>query len=204
MFTSTTSSAGYVQSLTVHAIKGAAGIGTSVSASGASGAATASLTTSAPGAWVMGVGVDPNHYIQRTLSPGQTMAHEWLAENQGNSTSWLQATPAPTAASGTPVTSGSSYPTGDPWNLTQFEILPAASTDVTAPVISSPTATNIGPDYAHVGWHTDEYSTTQVAYGADGRLRADHPARPDPRHHPRGGAHGPDPGDDLLLRAAQP
>ena len=31
------------------------------------------------------------------------MAHEWLAENQGNSTSWLQATPGPTAASGTAV-----------------------------------------------------------------------------------------------------
>ena len=165
VFTSTTSSTGYVQSLTVHAIKGAAGIGTSVSASGASGAATASLTTTAPGAWVMGVGVDPNHYIQRTLGTGQSMVHEWLAENQGNSTSWLQATPAPTAASGTPVTSGSSYPTADPWNLTQFEILPAVSTDVTAPVISSPTASNIGPDYAHVGWQTDEYSTTQVAYG---------------------------------------
>ena len=62
----------------------------------ASGAATASLTTTAPGSWVMGVGVDPNHYIQRTLDPGQSMVHEWLAENQGNSTSWVQATPAPT------------------------------------------------------------------------------------------------------------
>lgn len=165
VITSTTSQAGYVQSLTVHAIRGAAGIGTSVSASGASGAATSSLTTTSAGAWVMGVGVDPNHYIQRSLDPGQTMVHEWLAENQGNSTSWLQATPGPTAASGTAVTAGSSYPTADPWNLTQFEIIPAVSTDVTAPVISSPTATNIGPDYANVGWSTDEFSTTQVAYG---------------------------------------
>ncbi len=165
VITSTTSQAGYVQSLTVHAIRGAAGIGASVSASGASGAATASLTTTAPGSWVMGVGVDPNHYIQRTLNPGQSMVHEWLAENQGNSTSWLQATPAPTPTSGTAITSGSSYPTGDPWNLTQFEILPAVSTDVTAPIISSPTATNIGPDNARVGWSTDEHSTTQVAYG---------------------------------------
>ncbi|MGZ4716336.1 MAG: fibronectin type III domain-containing protein [Acidimicrobiales bacterium] len=165
VITSTTSQAGYVQSLTVHAIKGASGIGASVSASGASGPATASLSTTAAGSWVMGVGVDPNHWIQRTLKPGQSMVHEWLAENQGNSTSWVQATPAPTPTSGTPVTSGSSYPTADPWNLTQFEILPAVQTDFTAPVISSPTASNIGPDYAHVGWATDEVATTQVAYG---------------------------------------
>jgi len=165
VITSTTSSSGFVQSLTVHAIKGAAGIGASTSASGASGAASASLTTTAPGSWVMGVGVDPQHWIQRTLNPGQSMVHEWLAENQGASTSWVQATPAPTPASGTPVTSGSSYPTADPWNLTQFEILPAVSTDVTAPVISGIGATNIGPDHANVGWSTDEAATTQVAYG---------------------------------------
>ena len=55
---------------------GSAGIGATRSASAASGAPTATLTTTRDGSWVFGVGTDWDNPIARTLGPNQTMVHQ--------------------------------------------------------------------------------------------------------------------------------
>ena len=124
----------------------------------------------------MGVGVDPE-----PLDPAvaRARARRWCTSGwprtRATSTSWLQATPAPTPASGTPVTSGSTYPTADPWNLTQFEILPAPRPTSPAPVISSPQRHQHRPRPRQRG--LDHRRGVDHA----GRLRADRRASARPR-----------------------
>lgn len=148
-------------SLTVYAFRGAGGIGATATGNAGSGGQSVALATTKAGSWVMSVGNDGDRPIQRVPASGQTMVQQWWS----TSTEWVQASPAPTTSAGTTVTMSDSYPRGDSWNYAAVEMIPGASTDTTAPVISTPATSGVGPDYATVDWTTDEPSTTQVNYG---------------------------------------
>lgn len=87
------------------------------------GAPTAQLTTTRNNSWVIGVGDDYDNAIARTLGPSQTMVHQYLATV--GDTYWVQRQTATTPASGTVVTINDTAPTGDRYNLSICEILPA-------------------------------------------------------------------------------
>ncbi|HUI49197.1 MAG TPA: lysyl oxidase family protein, partial [Acidimicrobiia bacterium] len=164
VISSSLSATGYQQSLSVYAIQGAAGIGATASASGATGGPGLSLTTTTPDSWVMAVGDTPNVSVPHVPAPGITMVHQDV-DVINQSTSWVEAPSGPTAAAGTQVNFADSYPTGLPWNETAIELLPFDSGDTTPPVISTPTVSDIGPDRATVNWTTNEVSTSRVDYG---------------------------------------
>ena len=100
------------------------GVGVSAGASGASGAQSVSLTTSAAGSLVYGVGNDWDRAQARTMGSGQTMVHQWVNATVGD-TYWVQQLTSPVAASGTTVTINDTAPTNDRWDLTAIEIKPA-------------------------------------------------------------------------------
>jgi hypothetical protein len=76
--TATPSIAGFDQSLTVMAFIGA-DLGSFAAASGSSrNAPSVSLTTTAVGSLVIGVGVDPERRQARTPDSGQTIIHQWV------------------------------------------------------------------------------------------------------------------------------
>ena len=120
-------------SLTVVTISGADPTGTSGSGaigatngtSAATGAPTASLTTTRNNSWVFGVGTDWDKNVARTVGPNQTMVHQYLAPI--GDTYWVQRQTAVTPASGTVVTINDTAPTTDRYNLSIAEILPALS-----------------------------------------------------------------------------
>ncbi len=102
---------------------GSGAIGATASANAASGAPTASLTTTRNNSWVFGVGDDWDNSISRTLGTNQTMVHQYLATV--GDTYWVQRQTATTPASGTAVTINDTAPTGDRYNLTVVEVLPS-------------------------------------------------------------------------------
>ena len=87
------------------------------------GAPTASLTTTRNNSWVFGVGNDWNSATARTLDDGQTMVHQLLAAR--GDTFWVQSQTSTTPLAGTVVTIDDTAPTGDLFNLSICEILPA-------------------------------------------------------------------------------
>ncbi|HJV98506.1 MAG TPA: galactose oxidase-like domain-containing protein [Arthrobacter sp.] len=92
-------------------------------AGAASGAPTASLTTTRAGSWVWGVGTDWMSPTARTVGPNQTLVDQFLAP--AGDTYWLQRQNAATAATGTLVTINDTAPTNDMWNLAVIEVLAA-------------------------------------------------------------------------------
>ncbi|HEX2700650.1 MAG TPA: fibronectin type III domain-containing protein [Acidimicrobiales bacterium] len=160
--TSTPSSAGYVQSLTVLAFSGAAGIGATSGANAPSGAPAVSLTTTAAGSWAFAVGFDYDGAIARTLGAGQTMVHQ--AVQAGSGTFWAQSTSAPTATAGTLVTLNDTAPTNDRYNLAAVEVRSAAAT-AGPPTITAVTANNVSTTAATITWTTDQPGTSRVEYG---------------------------------------
>jgi hypothetical protein len=151
-------------SMTVFAIKGAAGIGATAGRSSATGVPSISLTTTKPGSWVMTNGNDPSTYSPHQIGAGKTMFHQYLdsAQRQG---AWMEATSSPVPAAGTLVSFPDTTPPNDPSNEVAVEILPAASVDGTPPVISAVAADGPGPTSASVTWATDEPATSKVEYG---------------------------------------
>jgi hypothetical protein len=99
-------------------------VGNSASASAASGAPTASLTTSRAGAWVFGVGTDWDNPVNRTVGPNQTIVHQYLP-TVGDSY-WVQRQNSPTPTANTLVTINDTAPTADRYNLSIVEVLPPA------------------------------------------------------------------------------
>jgi hypothetical protein len=83
-----------------------------------------SLTTTASGAWVFGVGEDYSRSVARTLGSGQSLVSQWVDTAPGE-TFWVQDQSATTANAGTGVTINDTAPTNDIWNLAAVEILPA-------------------------------------------------------------------------------
>ena len=100
---------------------GSGAIGATASWSAASGAPTATLTTTRANSLVIGVGNDWDNGLERTVGSGQTMVHQYLATV--GDTFWVQRVTNPVAASGTVVTINDTAPTGDRYNLTICEIL---------------------------------------------------------------------------------
>ncbi|MGO9211040.1 MAG: N,N-dimethylformamidase beta subunit family domain-containing protein [Terriglobales bacterium] len=87
------------------------------------GAPTASLTTTRDNSWVIGVGSDWDNATSRTVGANQTMVHQYLATI--GDTYWVQRQTSTTPASGTVVTINDTAPTGDLYNLSICEVLPA-------------------------------------------------------------------------------
>lgn len=137
--TATPAGGAYHTSLTLLAFDGSAGVGTGTARSATTGAATATLTTTRAGSWLFGVGNDWDGAVGRTLATNQTMRHQWVDTSVGN-TFWSQSTSAPTPASGTSVTLGTTAPTNEQWNLVAVEVLASTTspppTDTTKPTVS--------------------------------------------------------------------
>jgi hypothetical protein len=102
---------------------GSGAIGATAGNNAHPGAPTASLTTTRNGSWVIGVGNDWDSATSRAVGASQTMVHQFLAA-QGD-TFWVQSQTATTPLAGTVVTINDTAPTGDRYNLSICEILPA-------------------------------------------------------------------------------
>ena len=124
--TATRSAGAYQGSLSVVSYIGASTtINGSVSTqSGASGAPSVSLTTTANNSWVWGVGNDWDNAVARTIGPNQTMFDQFVDTGTGD-TFWTQYQTGQNLASGTAVTINDTTPTGDSWNLAAIEIVPS-------------------------------------------------------------------------------
>ncbi len=95
-------------------------IGATGAGNGGPGAPTASLTTTANGSLVIGVGDDWDNAIARTVGPGQTLVHQYLAPVQD--TYWVQMLTSPIPLSGTTVTINDTAPTTDRFKMSIVEI----------------------------------------------------------------------------------
>jgi hypothetical protein len=124
--TSTQSSPGFDQSITVIAFAASGGVGASSSAGAATGAPRTTVTTTMDGSWVFGVGNDWDRAAARTLGANQVLQHQWVDTGTGD-TYWAQSQQAPTPTLGTVVPIDDTAPTNDQWNLAAVEVLPAAS-----------------------------------------------------------------------------
>jgi hypothetical protein len=123
--TATLNNAGQARSITVVAFTGAASsLATAAAniANGASGAPTASLTTTAPNSFVFAVGTDWSQPRTMTPGTGQILVHQFNP-TVGDSY-WVQRTNVTVAASGTVVTMSDTYGATMPdvWNLAVIEI----------------------------------------------------------------------------------
>jgi hypothetical protein len=116
----TVNAAAVNQSLQVIAFTGAAGVGASNIANGATGAPTVSLVTQRAGSVVYGVGIDFDRAVVRTVPASQTKLHEFLAPS--GDTMWMQKASATVAIAGTSVTLNDTAPTGDQWNFAIVEV----------------------------------------------------------------------------------
>lgn len=121
--TATQATGNYYQSLTVVAFSGAAGIGATGGASAATGAPTVSLTPTATGSLVYGVGNDWDRATARTAATGQVIVHQYLAS--AGDTFWVQHLGAPVLTAGAAVQLNDSAPTTDRWNFVAVEIVPS-------------------------------------------------------------------------------
>src|SRR5216684_3210987 len=115
---------------------GSGAIGATISANGATGAPTATLTTTRANSVVFAVGDDPTAKVARTIGANQSLVHQLLcAPSTQTCTLWVQQTPKLIPASGTAVTINDTAPTADAWNLSLVEIKPLVT--VVAPSITS-------------------------------------------------------------------
>ena len=124
--TSTESVGSQAQSLTVVALAGAGGVGATVG-SAWTGAATVSLTTTAVGSMVFGVGSDAFSSDAQTPGSGQTLLHQDRALGAG-ADFWAQRLNTTTTAVGSTATISDSASSG--WDLAAVEIVPAVPTPV--------------------------------------------------------------------------
>ncbi|HEV8348496.1 MAG TPA: carboxypeptidase regulatory-like domain-containing protein [Vicinamibacterales bacterium] len=154
--TSTQSTAGYRQALTVVTFAGAVGIGASASASAANGPPGALLMTTQAGSLVFGVGNDPDKAIARTVAAGQTVVNQ-VVDKKDKATFWVQAGASAIADAGTAVQVADTAPTADRWNLAAVEILAGTQ-------IVTPTGAAIAPNVFADGLGavtTPPFATTQ-------------------------------------------
>ena len=102
---------------------GSGAVGATGTGNGNPGAPTATLTTTSNSSWVVGVGSDWDNAIARTLGANQSLIHQYLAPV--GDTYWVQMKNSVTPLSGTSVTINDTGPTGDQYNLSICEIIPA-------------------------------------------------------------------------------
>jgi hypothetical protein len=120
--TSTPSRAGFDQSLTVVAFKGAKGVGSVVQANAMDEAPHIVLTTTRAGSLVYAVGNDWDGAVARTLGAGQVMVHEWV-DSRINDTFWVQTFTSKVPYAGTTVELNATQPRLNRWNLAAIEIV---------------------------------------------------------------------------------
>lgn len=115
---------------------GAGAIGATATANAATGAPTATLTTTRANSIVVGVGDDPTAKVARTAGANQSIVHQLIcAPSAQTCTLWVQQVPTLVPASGTNVTINDTAPTGDAYNLSLVEI--KSSVIVVTPAITS-------------------------------------------------------------------
>jgi len=102
---------------------GSGAIGATGTGNANSGPPTATLTTTRNGSLVVGVGNDYDNAIPRTLGPNQNLINQYLTPL--GDTYWVQTEASATPLSGTSVIINDTAPTGDRYNLSICEILPA-------------------------------------------------------------------------------
>jgi len=117
---------------------GSGAIGSTGSGNAGSGAPAATLIATNSGSLVLGVGTDSNNALARTVGPGQTLLHEYLAST--TDTFWVQQLSSATVASGASITINDSAPTSDPYNLSIVEILAAQTTGTQMTGLVTPAA----------------------------------------------------------------
>jgi beta-lactam-binding protein with PASTA domain len=115
--------AGFRQSLTVVAFRGASGVGASAAANAATGAPSVTLVTTRANSLVYGVGNDWDRAVARTLGANQTMVHQ-VVDTAAGDTFWVQNRNGMVAAAGTSVQLNDTAPTNDRWNFASVEIVP--------------------------------------------------------------------------------
>jgi hypothetical protein len=104
---------------------GSGAVGATASGNATSGAPTASLVTTRNNSWVLGIGNDWDQAISRVVGSNQSIIHQYLAA--AGDTYWVQGENAPTPLAGSTVTINDTAPTGDHYNLTLVEVLPATA-----------------------------------------------------------------------------
>ena len=129
-------------SMTIRSYQGAIAIGAVGSGNANPGPPTASLTTTAPGSWVIGVGNDWDTATSRTPALGQTIINQFLTSL--GDTYWVQDQTAPTQDKGTVVMINDTAPTGDRYNLSLVEVLAAPSASPTPSPSPTPCPTYRG------------------------------------------------------------
>ena len=102
---------------------GSGAIGAIGSGNASQGSPTATLTTRRNNSWVLGVGNDGANPTARTPGANQNLVHQQLTPV--GTTHWVQQMNTSTPIAGTTVTLYDAAPSGDPYNLTIVEVLPA-------------------------------------------------------------------------------
>jgi hypothetical protein len=120
---STQSVAGFQQSLTVVAFRGATAVGASAIANGSTGAPSVSLVTTRANSLVYGVGNDWDRAVARTVGTNQVMVHQATVTAVGD-TFWVQSRSAAVPIAGSSVQLNDTAPTNDRWNFAGVEIVP--------------------------------------------------------------------------------
>jgi hypothetical protein len=110
------------ESLTVIAIEGVKGVGTSVGASGTSGPPHLELKTSAATSLVFAVGNDSDRATPRVLPSGWVPLDQRL-DASARDRFWSQYTNQPTGRDGSLVAVNAAAPTTDRWNLAAVELV---------------------------------------------------------------------------------
>ena len=121
---------------------GSGAVGATGSGNAARGAPTASLTTTRNNSWVFGVGTDWDNPIARTPGANQTLVHQYMPPV--GDTYWVQRLNATTPTAGTSVTLNDTAPTGDRYNLSLVEVLPALGPSYSITGTLSPAASSSG------------------------------------------------------------
>jgi hypothetical protein len=149
---------------------GLGAIGATKSASAASGAPTATLTTTRNNSWVFGVGNDFDNAITRTAGANQTVIHQFLTS--AGDTYWVQMQNGTTPTSGTSVSVNDTAPTGDRYNLAIVEVLPGVVTSGTPPsvTLTSPAPSGTVTTLATISANARDlnYAITGVQFLLDG------------------------------------
>jgi hypothetical protein len=157
-----THSGSYTASINVVAFIGAnttAGVGATGTGNGASGAQSASLTTTQ--AWAAGDDWDAAN--ARTVGSGQTLQNQDLDTGAGD-TYWTQSQANPSGTAGSKVTINDTAPTKDRWNLALLEIVPAV-VDTTPPSVpQNLTATSSTPNQVSLSWSASTDNVSVAGY----------------------------------------
>ena len=128
---------------------GSGAIGATASKNAATGAPSASVTTTQAYSWVFGVGNDYSKALPRTPGTGQSIIHQDLTPT--GDTYWVQMQNSPTYVAGTSVPINDTAPTSDSWNLAVVEVLPAPTGTLTISGTISPVSAGAGASVALTG-----------------------------------------------------